>query len=81
MPNPDTIVDAKNDLLTGDLYGSPPKGSASTWLIQMQKLKANCQTDPVDPNEELGEGLKKVKGIAVPQEEYQLTGAPRAPRD
>jgi hypothetical protein len=32
--------------------------------------------------EELGERLKKLKGIAMPYEEqYQLTGPPRAPRD
>jgi hypothetical protein len=33
--------------------------------------------------EELGEGLKELKGIATPEEEqkYQLAGPPRAPMD
>jgi hypothetical protein len=32
--------------------------------------------------EELGEGVKELKGIATPlEEQYQFTGSPRAPRD
>jgi hypothetical protein len=32
--------------------------------------------------EELGEGLKELKGIAtLKEEQYQLTGPPRVPRD
>jgi hypothetical protein len=45
----------------------------------MQILTAKHGT----PVEELGEGLTELKEIAIPQEEqqYQLTGNPRAPRD
>jgi hypothetical protein len=47
----------------------------------MQMLTANHWTEHRDPSEELGEGLKEVKGITTPYEEqqYQLTGTPGLP--
>jgi hypothetical protein len=49
----------------------------------MQILTANHWTKPGDPMEELGEGLKELKGIETPQEEqqYQLIRHNRTPRD
>jgi hypothetical protein len=63
--DPDTIADAKKHLLTGAWNGSPQRGSASTWLIQLKILTANQGTEPRE-KEELGERLKELKGIATP---------------
>jgi hypothetical protein len=48
----------------------------------MEKLTATIGLSVGTPMEELGEGLKDLKGMATPQEEqqYQLTRPLRAPR-
>lgn len=62
-PNPDTTADAKKRLLTGAWYSSSLRGSASTWPIQIEMLIANPRTEPGTPVEELGKGLKGLKGM------------------
>jgi hypothetical protein len=49
----------------------------------MHILTANLWTELGILLEELGEGLKELNGIATPYEEqqYQLTGPPRVPRE
>jgi hypothetical protein len=49
----------------------------------MQILTAKHQTEHGNPSGRVREGLKEMKGTATPKEEqqYQLTGPPRTPRD
>jgi hypothetical protein len=50
----------------------------------MQILTANYRTEPEDPNgKSLRQGIKELKEVAIPwgEQQYQLTGLPRAPRD
>ena len=46
------------------------------------RLQPIIGLNPGTPLEEPGEGRKELKGIATPQEEqYQVTGPPKAPKD
>jgi hypothetical protein len=65
-PNPDSIADAKKCVLTGAWYGCSLRGSTNTWPIQMQVLTVNHQMSQGTPVEELGEGIKELKGITTP---------------
>jgi hypothetical protein len=65
-PNPNTIVDAKNFLQIGAWYGCPLRGSASTWLIQMQMLTANHWTEHGDPNGRYRGRTEGAEGITTP---------------
>jgi hypothetical protein len=49
----------------------------------MQMLATKHLTEHRDPNREVGEGQKELKGFATPQEEqqYQPTRISRPPRD
>jgi len=49
-PNPDTIADAKKNLLTGGWYSCPLRDSARAQPIKMQILVASHQIAPGDPN-------------------------------
>ena len=64
--NPDTITDTMLCLQTGALHGCPLRGSTSSWLRQIRILTANHWTEVGAPMEELGEGLKELKGMAIP---------------
>jgi hypothetical protein len=64
-PNTDTIADAKKCLLIRALYSCLLRGSARAWPIQMRMLAAN-HLNMRSPVEELGEGLKELKGFATP---------------
>ena len=67
-PNPDTIADAKKCLLTGALYGCLLRGLARALLIELQIIAPNHQTEQGGGRamEELVEGLKELKGFAIP---------------
>jgi hypothetical protein len=58
----DTIVNAKKCLQTGAWYGFPLRGSANTWLGQIQILTANNWT-------ELKDLMKKFRGRTEGSEE------------
>jgi len=53
-PNPDTIADAKMCLQTVAWYDCSMRGSANTWLRQMQILTIGLSLGT--PMEELGKG-------------------------
>ena len=59
LPNPHTILDAKNSLLTGALYSclSPEK---------LYQCLTNTEWSTGSPTEELEKGPKKLKGFAAP---------------
>jgi hypothetical protein len=62
-PNLDTIADAKKWFLAEAWYSCPLRGSASTLLIKIHQIIGLSTGTPM---EELGEGLKELKGIATP---------------
>jgi len=60
-----TLLLTKKCLLTEAWCSCLLKGSARAQPIQMQILVANHLTEHRDPSEELGEGLKDLKGFAT----------------
>jgi hypothetical protein len=84
-PNPDTIADAKNYLLTGAWYSCPLRGSARTWPKQIQMFAANHWTEHRTPMEDLGRKTKGTKGACNPIGRTTIstnqTPPPRALRD
>ena len=62
----DSIADVLVGLQAGVWYNCPLRGSTSSWLRQIRILTANHWTEVGAPMEELGEGLKELKGMAIP---------------
>jgi hypothetical protein len=64
-PNPDTIVDAKKCLLTGGArYSCLLSGSAR---CRCRCSQPNMELSTGTPMEELGEGMKELKGPSLDQ--------------
>jgi hypothetical protein len=59
---PDTIVDAKKCLVTGAWYCCLLRDSARSWPIRFRGLLPATRLSKGTPMEELGEGLKELKG-------------------
>ena len=64
-PNPDTIADAKKNLLTGTRYSCPLRGSAITGPIQMCMYTANHCTECGELNGEVKARTVGAKGFCI----------------